>query len=145
MLITYYDSYSVLTKVYGNKAFIKQAFLDTVIEEKNRSATTKICYGVLDKDITLSFIIKKLASKTPKLAVRILLKIALYAIIYLKTPAHAVINTTVELIKKLGKGGTAGFVNATLRSYLRSPIELPLGDDALSISIRYSCPEYTIE
>ena len=34
MLITYYDAYSVLSKVYGNKAFIKQAFLDTVIEEK---------------------------------------------------------------------------------------------------------------
>ena len=145
MLITYYDAYSVLSKVYGNKAFIKQAFLDTVIEEKNRSATTKICYGVLDKDITLSYIIKKLAPKTPKLPIRILLKIALYAIIYLKTPSHAVINTTVELIKKLGKGGTSGFVNATLRNYLRNPISLPNDNSINSLSIRYSYPEFIVE
>ncbi|MBO5712579.1 MAG: hypothetical protein J6R88_00030 [Clostridia bacterium] len=144
MLITYYDAYSVLTKVYSNGAFIKQAFLDTVIEEKNRSATTKICYGVLDKDITLSYVIKRLAPKTPKLAVRILLKIALYSIIYLKAPSHAVINTTVELIKKLGKGGTSGFVNATLRNYLRNPVEIPTGDSAFDISIRYSCPEFIV-
>ena len=55
MLVTYYDAYSVLTKVYGNGAYIKQALSSTIIEEKNRSATTKICYGVLDKDITLTY------------------------------------------------------------------------------------------
>ena len=83
MLVTYYDSYNVLSKVYGEGAFIKQAFLSTVIEERNRPAITKICYGVLDKDIELSFIIKSLSEKTPKLAIRTLLKIAIYLLIYL--------------------------------------------------------------
>ena len=43
MLNLFYDCYTVLNKVYGEKAFIKQALSDTPIEEKNRAATTKIC------------------------------------------------------------------------------------------------------
>ena len=89
MLVTYYDSYNVLTKVYGSGAYIKQAFLSTVIEEKNRPRVTKICYGVLDKDIELSYIIKSLTEKTPKLAIRTLLKIAIYSIKYLNTNSTA--------------------------------------------------------
>lgn len=112
MIITVYDSYNVLYKVYGEGAFIKQALTNTQIEELNRAAVTKITYGVLDKDVTLSFIIKSLCEKTPKLPVRIILKIALYQIIYLKTAPYAVTNACVELVKKLGKGGVSGFVNA---------------------------------
>ena len=122
MLVTFYDSYSVLSKIYSEGAFIKQALNGTIIEEKNRKTTTKICYGVLDKDITLSYIIKKLSSKTPKSAIRIVLKISLNSIIYIKTPAHAVINTAGELVKKMGIGGMAGFVYALLRNYVRAPI-----------------------
>ena len=54
MLVTYYDCYNVLNKVYASGAFIKQALTDTTIEELNRPAITKICYGVLDKDIALA-------------------------------------------------------------------------------------------
>ena len=145
MLVTFYDSYSVLSKIYSEGAFIKQALNGTIIEEKNRKTTTKICYGVLDKDITLSYIIKKLSSKTPKSSIRIVLKISLYSIIYLNTPAHAVINTAVELVKKMGKGGMAGFVNALLRNYVRAPIILPNGSDAFSLSIKYSYPEFAVK
>ena len=59
MLITFYDSYVVLSKVYGG-AFLKQAINDTMIRESSRAHFTKICYGVLDKDVTLNYIISKL-------------------------------------------------------------------------------------
>lgn len=144
MLVTYYDAYCVLTKVYSGGAYIKQALNDTVIEEKNRSQITKICYGVLDKDVTLSYIIKSLCDKSPKLAVRTVLKIGLYSMIYLKTPSYAVANTCVELVKKMGKGGTAGFVNAVLRKYVRDGVELP-NNGVLALSIKYSYPEFIVK
>ena len=83
MLIAFYDAYSILAKVYSDKAFLKQAILATPIEEKNRALTIKTCYGVLDKDIELSYYIAALSPKNPKLAVRVVLKIAMYNIKYL--------------------------------------------------------------
>lgn len=144
MLVTIYDSYNVLYKVYGEGAYIKQSLSNTQIEERNRSAVTKITYGVLDKDVTLSYIIKSLCEKTPKLPVRIILKIALYQIIYLKTAPYAVTNACVELIKKLGKGGVSGFVNAVLRKYLKSPVQIPSEGD-LGYSLKYSYPIFAVK
>ena len=78
-----YDCYSILNKVYSQKTYIKQAINGTIIEEKNRSLTIKTCYGVLDKDIELSYYIDCLTEKKPKLVIRTILKISMYAIKYL--------------------------------------------------------------
>ena len=119
MLTLFYDSYRVLTEVYSGGAFIKQALNDIQIDEKNRSHLTKICYGVLDKDIALEYDISALCDKRPKQAVRTLLKIGMYSVGYLKTAVYAVTDNLVELVKKLGKGANAGFVNAFLRKYAK--------------------------
>lgn len=145
MLVTYYDCYVILSKVYGGGSFIKQALSNTVIEEKNRTAVTKICYGVLDKDITLEYILENFCAKRPKLAVRTLIKIAIYSIKYLETPPHLVTDTIVELCKKLGKQGVAGFVNAVIRNYLRKGVAFSEDNSAKSLSIKYSCPQFIVE
>lgn len=140
MQITFYDSYNILSKVYAGQ-FLKQAFLDTQIRPSSKSATHKICYGVLDKDITLSAIIKMLSDKNPKQAIRIIIKIGLYSIIYLNRQPYAVTDACVSLCKKLGKGGTAGYVNAVLRNYLRnsqSILEKINGD----FHVKNSCPKF---
>ena len=54
MVTLFYDCYQVLTSVYSGGAFIKQALNQTPIDEKNRASITKICYGVIEKDITLA-------------------------------------------------------------------------------------------
>ena len=145
MLITFYDSYTVLSKVYGG-AFLKQAINDTMIRESSRAHFTKICYGVLDKDITLNYIISKLCTKAPKQAVKIILKIGLYSIIYLNDAPYAVTDTCVELAKKLGKGGLSGFINAILRNYLRSGIEYPPKEKGVEYySVKYSYPEFLVK
>lgn len=143
MVITFYDSYNILNKVYSEKAFVKQALLDVQIRESTRAQTTKICYGVLDKDITLEYIISKLCQKMPKQKIKVMLKIGLYSIIYLKTPPHIVTDACVELIKKLGKGGTSGFVNAVLRNYLRNGVNLEEKGN-FGLSIKYSYPLFAI-
>jgi len=144
MIDYFYDAYLILNKVYSEKAFVKQAISSTFIEEKNRAKTVKTVYGVLDKDIELSYYIKTLSQKNPKLVIRTILKISLYSIIYLKKANYAVIDSAVELTKKLGKGAMSGFVNALLRKFVSSKIELPTGK-LEHLSIKYSYPEYAVK
>lgn len=144
MLNLFYDCYTVLNKVYGEKAFIKQALSDTPVEEKNRSAIVKICYGVLDKDAELSYYIRALTEKSPKLPVRTILKISMYNLKYLGKKDYAVIKNAVELTKKLGKGGASGFVNAFLRKFVTADIALP-HDKIRCLSVKYSYPEFAVK
>lgn len=144
MLTLFYDCYRILTSVYSGGAFVKQAMNETPIEEKNRAHVTKICYGVLDKDISLEYEMSLLCDKRPKQAIRIALKIGMYSIKYLNTAVYAVTDNMVELIKKLGKGGTSGFVNSFLRRYSKLSYELPK-DDIKALSIKYSYPEFAVK
>lgn len=138
-----YDPYLILTKVYSEGAYLKQAVADTDIEEINRSRTVKIVYGVLENDRYLSFCIKRYAPKSPKLAVRILLKISLYMLLFMGKPKYMVTDNAVELCKKLGKGGVSGFVNAFLRKFDEKEILLPKGEEGLAV--KYSFPLFAVE
>ncbi|MBO5926847.1 MAG: hypothetical protein J6Q38_04760, partial [Clostridia bacterium] len=144
MLITYYDSYNVLTSVYGKGAYLKQALSDTTVRESSRPHLNKICYGVLDKSVYLDYVLSKLCTKSPKLPIKIILKIGLYSLIFLKTANYAVTDTCVELAKKLGKGGTAGFINAVLRNYVRRGVEIT-ETGVKALSIKYSYPEFLVQ
>ncbi|MBQ8197548.1 MAG: hypothetical protein IJZ73_05775 [Clostridia bacterium] len=144
MVNYFYDCYCILNKVYSDKTFLKQAINSTIIEESNRALTVKTCYGVLDKDIELSYYLKVIAPKSPKLAIRTILKISMYAIKYLGKKPYAVTQNAVELTKKLGKAGASGFVNAFLRKFINSNIELP-NEKAENLSVKYSYPLFAVK
>ncbi len=144
MIILFYDCYRILSEVYKNGAYLKQAVNSVEIEELNRAKTTKICYGVLDKDIELTYYLSYLCPKSPKTSVKILLKIAIYCLKYLEKKPYAVIDATVELSKKLGKGANAGFINAVLRKYLQTKIDLPKNTDDY-LSVKYSYPPFAVK
>ncbi len=144
MVNYFYDCYTILNKVYSEKSYIKQAISSTFIEEKNRALTVKTCYGVLDKDIELNYYISYLTNKTPKLVIRTVLKIAMYAINYLGKHDYAVIKNAVELVKKLGKGGMSGFVNAFLRKFVNTEIPFPSGHSEM-LSVKYSYPLFAVD
>ena len=133
----FYDPYRVLLKIYGAGAHLKIALAETDIEELNRARTVKTVYGVLEHDGYFSLCIRTFAPKSPKQNVRVLLKVALYFLTVLKKPKYMVTDTAVELLKKLGKGGMAGFVNAFLRAFDESKVTLPKGDEALAIKSNY--------
>lgn len=99
-----YDPFAVLQKVYGGGAYLKQALNDTPIEEAHRARTAKVCYGVLENDIYLDFCIKSFAPKSPKLPVRILLKVALYFLLFLGKARYMVTDSAVSLNQKAGQG-----------------------------------------
>ena len=127
------DPYIVLTKVYSGGAYLKQALASSPIEPLNRPRTSKICYGVLEKDLYLGYVIAANCRKAPKSAVRLILKIALYMLEFMGKHGYMVADCAVELAKKLGKDGAAGFVNAFLRSY-KIPSLPAGGDERLSVS-----------
>ncbi|MGN0806731.1 MAG: transcription antitermination factor NusB [Candidatus Coproplasma sp.] len=136
------DPYLILSKVYLNGQFLKQAIAATPVEPQNKSRTVKICYGVLDKDCYLEHIIGANTAERPKTAVRIILKIALYMLEFMGKHDYMVVDSAVALTKKLGKGGAAGFVNAFLRSY-KLPPEPANKDEA--IALRCSAPLWLVK
>lgn len=144
MVNYFYDCYVILNKVYSQKTYLKQAINGTFIQESTRSLTVKTVYGVLDKDIELSYYISKLCDKSPKLVVRTILKISMYALKYLGKKDYAVIKNAVELTKKLGKKGVSGFVNAFLRKFVNTNVDYPTQlEDYLSV--KYSYPKFAVQ
>ena len=139
----FYDPYRVLTKIYAEGAHLKIALAETDLEELHRARTVKTVYGVLENDGYLSLCIKTFAQKSPKQTVRTLLKIALYSLIFLKKPRYMVTDTAVDLLKKMGKGGMAGFVNAFLRNFDEAKVLLPAGDEGLAV--KYNFPLFAVK
>lgn len=133
----FYDPYKVLTKVYADGAHLKLALSEAGIEELNRARTVKTVYGVLENDGYLTECIRTFAPKNPKQSARILLKISLYWLIFLQKPRYMVTDTAVELCKKMGKGGMAGFVNAFLRKFDADKVVLPDGDEGLAMKTNF--------
>ena len=141
-----YDPFQILTKIYGAGAHVKQAIADTYIEEQYRTRTVKIVYGVLENDGYLDFCIRCYAEKAPKLAVRILLKISLYMLLFMGKKRYMVTDLAVSLCKKLGKGGVSGFVNAFLRRFDEAKVKnaLPQGDEGEAIAFSYPLYAYKL-
>lgn len=140
-----YDAYRILFHVYSEKAYIKQAINGEVIEPLNKNAVIKICYGVVENDIYLEYVISKLCDKRPKLPIRILLKIAIYCIKFMNKQPYAITDNAVELCKKLGKSGMSGFLNAILRKYIKNTnIALPVNETD-RLSVIYSYPVFAVK
>ena len=144
---------NLLTELEQNKAYSNIA-LNKIITQNNLSSMDKglltaLFYGVLDRKITLDFVISKFL-KTPinklKPITKQALRIAVFQIMFMdKIPESAAVNESVNIVKKSKERYNASFTNGVLRSLLRNPVELPQDDSLKSLSIRYSCPENIIK
>lgn len=80
-----------------------------------------------------------------ELALRQILRIGLYDLLFLRTPPHAAVNEAVELAKRHIRPKAGGLVNGILRSILRQIDDLPqpqTGDTARDLAIRLSHPTW---
>ncbi len=132
----------MLSKIYSGGKYLKQAIKETPLDPLNKAASVKIIYGVLEKDVYLDYIIGANAEKSPKTAVKIILKIALYMLEFLHKHNYMVVDYAVELAKKAGKSGAAGFINAFLRSYKLPPMP---ENTAERISVENSAPLWLVK
>ena len=115
----------------------------------DKSLATALFYGVLDRTITLDYVLSSYI-KTPlkKVSAEALevLRIALYQIMFMdKIPNSAAVNEAVKLIKNSKNKHLSGFVNGVLRNILRDDIKIPNDNDIRSLSVKYSCPEWIVE
>lgn len=128
-----------------NSALKKYHFLSPV----DRRFISALYYGVIERRITLDFIIKKYSSHPKKLSTELqnILRLGLYQLLYMDTvPESAAVNESVKLAKGLKNTAATGYVNAILRSFLRDGCKLPkTGVKLKDMSIEYSIPEWIIK
>lgn len=118
----------------------------------DRALATAIFYGVLERRLTLDYIIgffSRIPVRKLSPVVREILRMGVYQIRYLeKIPDSAAVNESVNLARKNGAARSAGFVNAVLRNFLRDPGRAVFPDkdrEPLRYrSVYYSCPEELI-
>ena len=144
---------NILTKIQKDNAYsnltLSAYFKENEISAEDKAFVTALVYGVLDRKITLDYVLSRFM-KTPikKTAPFTLntLRTALYQIMYMdKIPESAAVNEAVKLIKKSSENRNQGFVNAVLREVLRQDNLLPEGNDIQSLSVRYSAPVWLVE
>ncbi len=98
---------------------LEQAAADQVVTPADRRLATELIYGVIRRAATLDAILKEYVRRgqqqvEPELWM--ILRLGAYQLVLLDgIPPHAAVHETVELSRRVGRGGWPGFVNGTLR------------------------------
>ncbi len=143
----------ILMKIENDGAYsnltLANYFEDTDLSVEDKVFVSALVYGVLDRKITLDYVLSKFMKtplkKTAPFTLNVL-RTALYQIMYMdKVPESAAVNEAVKLIKKSKENRNAGFVNAVLRNALREENLLPKGNTPSELSVRFSAPMWLVE
>lgn len=121
---------------------------DSELSDYEKSFTTALFYGVLDRTLTLDHVLSKhIKSPLKKVSPFVLenLRLALFQIMFMdKIPESAAVNEAVKIVKASKQKNLSGFVNGVLRNILREGATLPDGDGVNDLSVRYSCPQWIV-
>ncbi len=138
---------NILLKIENDKAYsnitVDKILRESELSEQDKAFVTKLVYGVLEKKLTLQYIVNSY-SKTPigKLRPFILvsLETALYQILFMdKIPDSAAVNETVKIVRNSKFRSLSGFVNAVLRSFLRDEKKINYPEDNKEfLSVKYN-------
>lgn len=134
-----------LSSIYkdGGYASIVMSDILPYLTPSDRAIVTKLVYGVIEHNEEFGYMISKLCKKQPRPSIRIVLRLGMYMIKYMDSiPDYAVVNEIVELAKSVKKE-QSGFVNASLKSYIKEKNNLP--DGILGLSIESNYPIWLIE
>lgn len=116
---------------------------------RDRALAAAIAYGVMQNRMLLDHVIAARSTvDMRKIEPKILdlLRIGAYQLLLLdRIPASAAVDSAVQLCRNLGFGHASGFVNAVLRAIAREPDCFPTGQDAASLSLRWSHPQWLTE
>lgn len=100
---------------------------DTLAKANSPALLQELCYGVCRWYPRLQFYLQHLLDKplrSKDLDVHCLLLVALYQLLFMRTPDHATVNESVEVAERLGKPWAKALVNAVLRNAQRQQAEL---------------------
>lgn len=93
------------------------------LDGQGKKLCTAIYYGVIQRKLTLDYILAQYCSrpleKMDSIIVNIL-RCGIYQLLYMDSiPDNAAVNESVRLAKQFGKTSASGMVNAVLRSFIR--------------------------
>jgi 16S rRNA (cytosine967-C5)-methyltransferase len=98
---------------------LELALASTTLQGPDRAFVTELFYGCLRQQLALKFLLARLVDKLPRPVISNVLKLGLYQLFFLRTPAHAAVNESVALARERGGEPEAKFVNAVLRQAAR--------------------------
>ena len=146
---------SVALRVLLNSASGRRVSLETHFEssdfgslpDRDRRLATELVYGVLRHrsllDYQLDSLLERPRSRLDPEILQIL-RVGLFQLNYLRIPVRAAVHESVRLCKEFRKSSAGPLVNAVLRRFLRNRTAVPDADDARSLSIRHSHPEWLV-
>lgn len=143
-------AFEILLKIEKDQAYSNLA-IDSAVKVYNPNSTdcafiSRLVYGVLERKITLDYVISRQLSqpiKKLKKDVLSVLRLGAYQLLFMdKVPESASVNESVKLAKANRCAYASGLVNAVLRKISEAGIVI---SDELTqiqkISIKYSAPE----
>ena len=132
---------NVLLKIEQEQAYSNLALSNAIRENRlggvDSAFVSALVYGVLERQITLDYIIKQY-SKIPlrkiEIKTKLILRMGVYQLLFMdKVPDSAAVNESVNLAKKHRLQKSSGFINGILRSITRAEpkYSLPDGKDKI--------------
>src|SRR6056297_402718 len=122
-------------------------YIDHLLEQNDlNNFEYRLVKGVIENKIYLEYIINNYLKRPVSNKIKIILKIALYEILFNDSSVnYATVNEAVELTKEHGKKDK-GLVNAVLRNFIRDNCSVNLPKDEKSyLSVKYSFPVWIID
>ncbi len=134
---------------YSN-ILLDKALSRSDMNDQERVFCAALYYGVLERKITLDHIISKYSKiKIKKINPVILniLRTGIYQLEFMdNVPDSAAVNESVNIAKKMKLSKLSGFVNAVMRSFIRSNKEIGYPDEKIQfLSIKYSAPQWLVK
>ncbi len=119
--------------------------LESYREKADFAFISELCYGVCRNYFLLEAIVDALLDKPLKskdFDIKLALILGLYQIKWMRTPAYAAVDETVQLSKAIKKPWAKGLLNALLRRYLREQDQFEDMVAGLSLATRYAFPDW---
>ena len=119
-------------------------------DKQIRAFITRLTEGVVEREITLDFLIKKF-SKTPfnkiKTEIKVILRMGIYQILYMDSvPDGAAVSEAVKLAEAHKLKGLTGYVNAVLRAVVKAREDNRInGMLCSSREVRFSTPKWLVD
>lgn len=136
----------ILYRVENDSAYpniLLKEMIDKDMSKQDRALVTNLVYGVINRQITLDYIIsQKSKVKLKKLSkyILLILRMGIYQLLFMnKIPQSAAVNESVKLAKRYGHSASSGYVNGVLRNVAKNGFEYPK-DKTQELSIKYSFP-----
>lgn len=147
-------AYEILLKIESDQAY-SNLVIDSAVKVYNPDSTdcafiSRLVYGVIERKITLDYVISKYLSKPikkTKSEVLTVLRIGAYQLLFMdKIPKSAAVNESVKLSKANKCEYASGLVNAVLRKIAKDGyvIDEKLTDSE-KLSVMYSAPEEIVK